>query len=99
MNPHLKFKYVLIKHPNDFAVHEAFSDISSKIIAVKGEPLTLYGYSPKELKDIVNAISVDIKTAMPINGDCEDLYSAWDKITENAYDYSPGQAEILKIKN
>jgi hypothetical protein len=88
-NPKLKFKYVVIKHPTDFAIHEAYADWNNAIIGVNGEPVTMYGYSPRELYDKLGSMLKDIETITPINGDCEDLYDTYDLIEGGAYDYSP----------
>lgn len=77
----LRFKYVIIKHPTECAIHEAYSDLNGKIIAVNGEPLTLYGYDQHELVDIIGLLMKDITNAVPIDGNCEDLYQAFDNIS------------------
>lgn len=76
----MKFKYVVIHHPTDYAIHEAYTENDGIVIAVNGEPASLYGYSVGELTDITNAIVKDIKDCTPIEGDCEDLYEAFDNI-------------------
>jgi hypothetical protein len=75
----LKFTYVIIEHPTDFAVHEAWHD-GDAIIAVNGEPITVYGSSPQDLKDQLGAMFKDIETNPIIKGDCERLYETYDSI-------------------
>ena len=84
-NPKIKFCYVIIKHlgsetqPN-YAVHEAYKDLLGDIIAVSGEPVTLWGHTARELVDTANIISGDIAKLTTIEGDCEELFDNFDRI-------------------
>lgn len=86
-NPKIKFRYVIVKHFTDYAIHEAYAAQDGRIIAISGEPFTLVGFTRQEMTDIIGAIRRDISDGKFVDGDREDLYEAFDSIEANGYDY------------
>lgn len=96
-NPKIKFKYHIVKHFNDFCVHETVRDLNNKIIGVNGDIVSLVGYSPRELEDIINAVKRDIVGCVPLDGNCEDLYVAFDKIMSGDF-FGPRENVVLPLQ-
>lgn len=96
----MRFRYFIVQHPSDVAVHEGYTDVEGVPIAVNGEPLTLWGDSPDELRDMVSMLYKDVNDQILINGDCESLYAAYDNIDMgnfSSYDLPPSD-NVIEFK-
>lgn len=97
----MKFRFFVVQHNHaEFAVHEGYSDLDDKPIAVSGEPFTLYSYSKTDLEDIISMIQKDLKDPLIIQNDCESLYDAYDSIHNgnfSSYDLPPQEPHNDKI--
>lgn len=96
----LRFRYVAVKHVVDIAIHEAFLDtIDNIVIAINGEPLTLYAFDIAEMKDIVGMIMKDIADGNVVEEDeCERLYANFDNIVLGNFssmDLEPNNPNVL----
>lgn len=82
----IKFRYVIVKHEKErFSIHEAYTDLNDNVIAVFGEPVTLHGYSSRELFDMINRVANDTSGMVAVKGNLEQLYDNYDKIIDKSY--------------
>lgn len=85
--PDLRFRYFIVKHPTDYAIHEGYEDRQGNIIGVNGEPVAFIGYSVEELLDILKILAKDItKDSTVVHGNCAHLYEAFDNIIYHNFD-------------